>query len=221
MTDTWASLAADYRAFLAKLEEIADDHSPAAIFRRARRASYADATKARQWKARALNLNPEPLDNAIALSGMAPIRMDERWQLAVAVPQPSPLDHAVDPNTDVVVIDPRTGKAQVMGDHGRSMVAPSNSPDRLTVTTDAKAWARSIATARLEWWHLRQARRHAMKAEPTFSGEIPAALLLGKPDKADWSALRAGVIEVPADLRRLVHRAVVAQARLPRIEGIA
>lgn len=221
MIDTFASLSADYGAFLANLEAIADDHSPAAIFRRARRASYADASRARRWKARAIALNPDPLENGIALSGMAPLRIDERWHLAVAFPQPSPLDRVVDPEADIVLIDPRTGGARVMGDHGRSMVAPAAAPDRLSVTTDAKAWARAIATHRLEWWRLRQARRHAMKAEPTFSGDVPVALLLGPPAKADWSSLRAGIIEVPADLRRTVQRAVVAQARLPRIEGVA
>lgn len=218
---TWAALASDYRTHLAAIETFADDHSPAAIFRRARRASYADATRARRWKARALNLNPDPLDNAIALSGMAPIRIDERWHLGVAVPQPDPLDHIIPAGTDVVLIDPVSGRATVMGDHSRAMVAPIFHRERIAVTTDARGWSRQIALDRLEWWHSRQARRRALQAELTWFGDISTALIIGPLARVRWSDLSADVIEVPADLRRNVQRAVLAEARLPRIEGRA
>lgn len=218
---TWAALASDYRQLLADAEALRDDHSPAAIFRRARRASYSNAPKSRRWKARAIGLNPDPLHNADALSGMAPMQLEERWHLAVAVPQPSPLTLAIDPDIEVVLIDPATGHSSVMSDHTRALVAPTQHQERITITTDARAWARDIALHRLEWLGLRAARRNALQAEPTWTGEPTSALILGPLSRVRWSDIRADVIDVPADLRRNVQRAVYDQARLPRIEGRA
>lgn len=220
MTDSLASIAAAYRALLTDAERAADDHSPGAIFWRAWRASMSDAPRSRAWKARALNLNPEPLHNAIALAGMAPLQWDDRWHLAVALPQPNP---AGDPHAyveDIVLIDPKTSRAHVMGDHGATHIAPDTA-QRLTVHTDAKAWARDIALQRLEWYQTRRARRHALQVEPSWNGHPAAALILAAPSKVRWSDIQADIIEVPAELRRDVHRAVIAQARLPRIEGRA
>lgn len=220
MTDTIAAIAADFRALLFELEAIVDDHTPGAIFWRAWRASMTNAPKARAWKARALGLNPEPLHNAIALAGMAPIQWEERWQLAVALPQPNPADGFLDDVDDVVLIDPKTGTAHVMSDHGATHIAPA-AAQRLTVHTDAKAWAREIALNRLEWHQTRKERRRALQVDPTWTGFPPAALILTQPAKVRWSEFHADIIEVPAELRRDVQRAMFAQANLPKIEGRA
>lgn len=220
MTDTIAAIASDFRALLAECERVADDHSPNAIFWRAWLASMANAPRARAWKARALSLNPDPLHNAIALAGMAPLQWEDRWHLVVALPQPNPADGMLDYVDDVVLIDPKSGAAHVMGDHGATHIAPA-AAQRLAIHTDAKAWARDIALHRLEWYRMRQARRAALQVDPTWIGDPPAALILAKPAKVRWSDLRADVIEVPAELRQDVQRAMMAQARLPRIEGRA
>lgn len=220
MTDTIAAIAADFRALLFELEAIVDDHTPGAIFWRAWRASMTNAPKARAWKARALGLNPEPLHNAIALAGMAPIQWEERWQLAVALPQPDPADGYLDAIDDVLLIDPKSGEAHIMGDYGATHIAPA-AAQRLTIHTDAKAWARAVALDRLEWFQTRKARRRALQVDPTWTGYPAAALLLAPPQKVRWSELQADIIEVPAELRRDVHRAVLAQANLPTIEGRA
>ena len=86
-----ASIRAGMDKLIADCEAITQDHSPAAIYRRAEHATRRDPVKVRRWKARALGLNPSPLHNAIALSGMVPIMFDERWHVAVAIPQPAPL----------------------------------------------------------------------------------------------------------------------------------
>lgn len=218
---TFAAFATDFRQLLSDIESFGDDHSPCAIWRRAYRASLTNAERSRRWKARAISLNPDPLHNAIALSGMAPVMWEERWHLGVAVPQPHPDEPYPANIEDVVLIDPRTGTATVMGDIGRTHVAPRAEQDRISVTTDAKAWARDIALARLEWYQLRRQRRHALQAEPGFTGDVPSALLLAPPNKVRWSDLRAKIIDVPADMRRDVNRAVFAQAQLPKIEGRA
>lgn len=216
---SFAELARDYADFYRRLDSIADDHSPAAIWRRAERASRADLPRAREWKARFLGLDPAPLHNAIALAGMAPLQWDEVWHLAVALPQPEPF--AVNPVIDEVLVIARDGKAFVLGDPAAAYVAPRHEIEHLRVLTDAKAWARDIALHRLEWWRLRGDRQRALQALPTWDGDPPSALILGPIHRVRWSDFRAKVVEVPAGLRQQVNRAVFAQARLPRIEGRA
>jgi hypothetical protein len=215
------SLAADYRGLLASVEAFRDDHTPGAIYRRAARAARVNAQKSRRWKARAIGLNPEPLHNAIALSGMAPMMWEERWHLAVALPQPNPVGGLTDPAQEVVLIDPATNQAHVMGDLAAKFIAPLYHRDRLNVLTDPKAWAREIALDRLEWYSLRAQRRAALQAEPTWTGDIPAALLFGSPKAVRWSDFDAKVIDVPADMRVSIRNAMLNQARLPRIQGRA
>jgi hypothetical protein len=220
LIDCAAMLAAD-RAILDDAERLAAEHSPAAIFRRSRRASYANQPKARAWKARALGLNPTPAHNSIALSGMVPLQIDDRWHLAVALPQPAPGGGDTAGIEDLVLIDPAANRAHVMGDVGRDHVGPAYGVDRLPVMTDPKAWARDIALARMEWFQLAAARQRANQAAPFWLGGITAALLLAPTAKVRWSDLQAKVLDVPADMRRDVQRAIFAQARLPRIEGRA
>lgn len=200
------------------------DHSPAAIWRRAYQRSISDgkAERSRRWKARAINLDPEPLHNAIALSGMAPLQVDEEWMLAVAIPQPAPTNDMGYNIEDVILVNPKTGKAKWMGDMGATHVAPpAGMVRRLPVMPDAKEWARHIALDRLEFWHTRAERRRMIQADPIWNGWPTAALLLVEPKKMRWSQLDAAVLEVPADMREIVRRAVLADARLPKIEGRA
>lgn len=212
-------VADSYRALVASLDAHLDDHSPGAIWRRAERATRTNLPKARRWKARAINLNPEPLHNAIALSGFVPIMWEDRWHLGVALPQPRPLGDLLDKVDEVVLIDPETNTAHVMGDDRATHVSPRLHRDHISVTTDPKAWAREIALHRLEWWHLRADRRRNLQAEPTWTGDIPTGLILGDPKKVRWADFDAKVIAVPADMQRVINRAVLAQARLPRVEG--
>jgi len=217
--DTFAALARDYADFYRRLDAIADDHSPGAVWRRANRASRADLPRARKWKARFLDLDPAPLHNAVALDGMAPMLWEDAWHLAVALPQPGP--YALEFEPDDVLLIARDGRAQMLGDPACAYIAPAREQERLTIRTDAKAWARDIALQRLEWWGLRRERRRLLQAEPTWVGEPTTALIMGPLAKVRWSDFRATVIEVPADLRQQVNRAVYAQAQLPRIEGRA
>lgn len=215
------SIRAGLEKLLADCEGITRDFSPGAIYRRAERATRASLPKVRRWKARALGLNPTPLHNAIALSGMVPIMFDERWHLAVALPQPAPLGGLFDQIEDVVLIDPKSGNAHVMGDRGATHIAPRASLERITVTTDAHAWARDIALARLEWFNLRRSRQRAMQAIPSWTGDIPSALILASPKQVRWADFNAKIIDVPADMRRDVRHAIFAQARIPKVEGRA
>ncbi|WP_439538700.1 hypothetical protein [Sphingomonas sp.] len=217
-TEILSSLRADMHAFIADCDALTGALSPGTLFRRAEMTASVNAPKARAWKARALQLNPEPLHNAVALAGMAPMRFKDSWMLAVAVPQPR---YSTDPIDEVVVIDPRTGSAHVLGDHTTPVVAPRLHSDKLSVHTDAKAWARDIALHRLEWFRTRQTRRRLLQADATWSGDIPSALLLDKPAKVRWADLDASILDVPAELRGEVRKAVFAQARLPRVEGRA
>lgn len=216
-----APISAAYAALIASIDQHFDDHSPGAIWRRAERASRANSPKVRRWKARALGLNPEPLHNAIALAGMAPIMFEDSWHLGVALPQPCPVGGLLDQVDDVVLIDPVANTAQMMGDRGATHVGPRLAVERLPVTTDPKQWARDIALHRLEWYRLRAERRRTMQAEPYWSGDIPSALIIGSPKKVRWSDFDAKIIDVPADMQRTVQRAIFAQARLPRVEGRA
>lgn len=217
-TATLSELRADMATFIADCDAITGVLSPGTLFRRAELTAVRNAPKARAWKARALNLNPEPLHNAVALAGMTPMRIEGKWMLAVAVPQPR---YADDPIDDVVVIDPRTSKARVLGDHAAAVVAPRRHTEKLAVHTDAKAWARDIALHRLEWYRTRASRRRMIQAEAVWSGDIPSALLLDKPAKVRWADLDANILNVPAHLRVDVRKAVFAQARLPQVEGRA
>lgn len=218
MTDSLSAIAADYRDLLARVDAFAADHRPGAIWRRARRAAL--TPRARRWTARALDLDPEPTHNVIALSGMAPLLVDDRWHVAVAWPQPEPGTGLTTPD-DVVLIDPATNTAAVLGDAGVAMIAPAIRHDRISVTADPKAWARAIALDRLEWWRCRADRERLLQAPPAWSGQPPHALILVPPKRVPWRELDAAIIDVPPDLRTTVHRAVLAQARLPRIEGRA
>lgn len=212
-------IAEAYRGLLAEIE--ADDATPGAVFARAQRAALTSAPKSRAWKARTLRLDPAPLHNAIALSGMVPLQIDNRWHLAVAVPQPSPISGDTADIEDIVLIAPATNKAHVLGDPARSHISPCDEPDRVMVMVDPLAWARSIALERLDWYRMLQLRRRALKVLPTWTGGISSALLLVEPKLVRWSDIRSGILEVPADLRKDVQRAIFAQARLPRVEGRA
>lgn len=216
-----SQIASAYADLMNRIDQHFDDHSPGAIWRRAERATRANSPKARRWKARSLDLNPEPLHNAIALAGMVPIMFEDRWQIAVALPQPCPVGGLLDLVDDVVLIDPTTNAAQVMGDRGATHVAPRLLRERLSITTDPKAWARDIALNRLEWFKLRGDRRRALQAEPHWSGDISSALIIGNPKKVRWADFDAKIIDVPADMQRTVQRAIFRQARLPRVEGRA
>jgi hypothetical protein len=211
----WLALLADCDALTRSVGGVL---SPDALFRRAELQAASNAPKARAWKARAISLNPEPLHNAVALGGMVPMQVAGKWMLAVALPQPR---YADDPIDDVVVIDPKTGKARVLGDHTAPIVAPRRHADKLPVHTDPKAWARDIALHRLEWFRTRASRRRMIQADAQWTGDIPAALLLATPNKVRWADLDAEILDVPAHLRADVRKAVFAQARLPRVEGRA
>jgi hypothetical protein len=216
----FSDLARDYADFYRRLDAIIDDHCPGSVWRRAERASRADLPRSRAWKARFLDLNPEPLHNAIALAGMVPLMWEDTWHLAVALPQPEPLG-LPNPEVDDVILIARDGTAQMLGDRECAYFAPRRRQERIRITRDAKQWARDIALQRLEWWRLRGDRRRKLHAEPTWCGEPEGGLIMGPLKRVRWSDFDATVIEVPADLRQEINRAVYAQARLPRVEGRA
>lgn len=212
------------KALLAEIDAAFPDRSAGAIWRAAYQQSITQgrSEQSRQWKARALRLNPEPVHNAIALSGMAPLQFDGRWMLAVALPQPAPVGDLGYNVEDVVLIDPKAKRAEMMFDVGATHYAPPvGLVDRVVAEVDPIAWARAIALERLEWWKLRGERRQAMQAEPTWCGWPSAALMLAPPEKVRWSDFSGSLVQVPAELRQRVNRAILAQARLPRVEGRA
>lgn len=215
------AMADTYRHLMDDAERLLGDHSPAAIFRRSRRATRSNPVKSRAWTARALDLDPAPAYNAIALAGMVPLQIDDRWHLAVALPQPRPLDPYTDDIEDLLLINPAANTAHVMGDITRDHVGAAASHERVVVMDDPKAWARRVALHRLEWYHLLETRRNQLKAEPGWVGDMPFALILTSPKRVRWSEIQTTVLDVPAEMRRDVQRAIFAQARLPRIEGRA
>lgn len=191
-------------------------HTPDRIWRQAFYKSMANPEKSRAWKARALNLNPEPAHNAIALSGMAPIHDGERWLLGIAYPSPPPLGPMVDKITDIILIDPKTGIASIHGDDNPSLVLPLTT-DRFTVHADAKAWARELAVQRLEWFgSLENARRQA-NVRPEWTGYAASALLIGDPRKVIWPKATSITAGEGVDAKTL-KSALFRQSRIPHVE---
>lgn len=172
-------------------------------------------TKRLTWKARALGINPDQHDIDLALSGMTPLHDGERWLLAVALPAPPPLGAPKYIVEDLVLIDPKTGTAQLSGVHDPSVILPVEH-DRFTVHGDARVWAREFATARLEWFYSRRRARELANIEPIWLGFPPSALAIGDPRKIIWPHAEVITAGQGIDSKALVA-AVRRQFHLPRI----
>lgn len=197
--------------------EADEPDTPAKLYRRARRASLTNAVKSRAWKTRALNLNPASIDNAAALSGMAPIHDDERWQLAIAYPAPHPLGGPSQEITDLIIIDPKTGAASIHGDTGPTLVLPADA-DRFTVHADARVWAREYATDRLEWFFGELRRNRKVDAARPWHGAPPSALAIGDITRIQWP--QATTITAGAGIDAKALRSVIfRQANIPHVEA--
>jgi len=191
------------------------ERTPDTIFRQAFRASMANPAKSRAWKARALNLNPKDPSLAIALNGMAPVRSGESWMLGIAYPAPAPIGGGTDPIEAIILIDPKTGAASIDGD---DTLIPARDPDRFTVHADARVWAREQATARLEWFYMRDQARAMSNAILPWNGEPESALAVGDIRKIRWpdaTQITAGTGIDPKTLRSALFR----QARIPHVEA--
>jgi len=146
-----------------------------------------------------------------------PYLVGETWMLAVAVPAPKPLTWPQVEVTDIVLIDPATGKATLYGDSAPAIILPADA-QRFTVKTDAMAWARAFATARLEWFYNRRNAKRAANIEPVWTGLPPSALAIGDISKIRWpmaDVITAGDGVDPKRLTAVVRR----QFHLPRIHS--
>jgi len=176
-----------------------------------------NAKKVLRWKASALNFNPDSPNLDLALSGMTPWNDGEKWMLAVALPAPEPFSFAREHGgpDGIILIDPKTGEASVLGDSNPALILPIET-DHLTVHTDARLWARDFATARVEWLFGKFNAERVANITPKWTGMPPAALLIGDPIKVAWP--RGANITVGEGVdAKAIQKAIYAQSRTSRV----
>lgn len=173
-----------------------------------------NSAAATKWKAKALGIDSAQRDVDVALSGMTPYRVGERLLLAVAYPAPKPLARP-QPVDELVLIDPQTGRANLYGDDDRLLTGIES--EHIVVTADAMAWARELATIRLEWLYRRRHARRVANIEPVWTGLPSTSLAIGDLTRIRWPLVDVITAASDIDHKRLVA-AVRRQYHLPRVQ---
>lgn len=193
---------------------------PSRVWQRASFAMWAaDNARPRRWLARHLRV---PLDDArawFALAGFAPIEIAGAWHIAACVPAPDPFDPDAVPGGEVVIVNPETKTATILGDPAPAIVAPSPQPDTLTVHTDPLQWLRAWADERIIFFERRRLAIETARIVPSFVGEPPAALVVGDVNKAPWHTIYARTIRADFSHAKAIRRAMFRAADLPRVEA--
>lgn len=172
-----------------------------------------------RWMAKQLKIDQRDPRTWFALAGFAPMEVDGRWHIGAVVPAPDPFDHDQWSYGDVVVVDPETGRAAVLGDTAPAIVAPSPQPESLFVHTDGLKWLRAWADERVIFLEKRRDAIERRRVIPTFIGEPPAALAIGDIAKVPWSRLYAKTIKADFEHTRAIKRAIFRAADLPTVEA--
>lgn len=179
----------------------------------------AENGKARRWMARHLRIPADDARAWFALAGFAPIELQGAWHIAAAVPAPDPFNHDSQPGADVVIVNPDTNAAALLGETGPALVLPHPQPEALQVHTDALQWLRAWADERVIFFERRRQAIATARIIPTFQGEPPAALAIGDINKVPWHQIYARTIRADFAHAQAIRRAMFRAADLPRVEA--
>lgn len=170
------------------------------------------------WMARHLRIDPADPRTWFALAGFAPMEIDGRWHIAAVIPAPDPFRDFT-PGDDVVIVDPETKKAAVLGDPEPQILTPRIQPASMFIHTDPVAWLREWADDRVVFLERRRECVRRSRIVPRFSGEPPSALAIGNIDEISWGGIYAQTIRADFENYRAIKRAIFRAAHLPRVEA--
>lgn len=162
-----------------------------------------------------------------ALLPFAAMRTVDGWRLGVALDPPPSLDaDAVlqwQPDCDVVLVDPATGKAELVGDAGGWIVGDIPNADAVALYTNGLSFARAWAAQRVAWLDLhRRANVPGLAlSEPQYHG-LPGLLLAGPFNRVcSWLPLidRARITVDDHAMVRPVAAALLRAKRVPIVEA--
>jgi hypothetical protein len=167
--------------------------------------------------------------NRYALMPFAAMRTADGWRLGLALDPPPCLDvDAVlnwQPDGDIVMVDPDTGKAELTGDAGGWIVGDIPDADAVAFYTNGLSFARAWAAQRAAWLDLHKLGNVPGLAlrEPQNHG-LPGLLLAGPFNRVcSWFPLLDRVriaVDDPAMVRPLAA-ALLRAKRVPIVEAIA
>jgi hypothetical protein len=199
------------------------------------KADWNKATPAKAWADADARLGRESIARLLGVAGQnfyatLPFRTmtwnDDRPVIGAAIGCPRMFREQPDlydrlDITDVILWDPRSNDVALAGEHPSStrLLLPSEATmaDRLVVYADPGAFFRAWAAKRLAIIIEYQKTGRSFE---TDDGCIPGAFLVGKPAAVTWSHVHCPTIVAgPGVDRRELHRAIVASARLPKVEG--
>jgi hypothetical protein len=167
--------------------------------------------------------------NRYALLPFAAMRTADGWRLGMALDPPPCLDvDAVlswQPDCDIVLVDPATGKADLVGDCGGWIVGDIPSSANVALYTNGLSFARAWAEQRAAWLDLHQRANVPRLApkEPQNHG-LPGLLLAGPFNRVcNWLPLQNRTriaVDDPA-LIRPMSAALLRAKRVPIVETLA
>lgn len=172
-----------------------------------------------RWMAKHLQIDHTDPRTWFALAGFAPMSINDAWHIAAISPAPDPFDHDSFSDGEVILVDPETRQASILGDPSPAIVAPSPQPDAITVLTDGMKWLRAWADERVIFFEHRASAIARARIVPTFSGEPPAALAIGDISRVPWSRLYAKTIRADFEHAKAIKRAIFRAADLPTVEA--
>lgn len=202
------------RQMIAILDDITGE-TVGTAWRKAVRSQFKNPRAATQWKARALNLDADDQHMSIALASFAPMKA-QTWMLAVPLPIPCPIGPKFAEPEDIVLIDPETSAASLHSGDTDTLIH-NHGQDRFTVMADAKAWAREIAVAAIEWFYRCDQARRVANIYPAWTG-APSILAIGDQDKIIWPRVTSITAGPGIDAARL-KKAIFRQTRIAHVQS--
>lgn len=187
------------------------------------KAAFAAATsndrRPLRWMAKHLQIDHTDQRAWFALAGFAPMEINAVWHIGAITPAPDPFDHDSFSDGDVVLVEPESRRTTLLGDTAPAIVAPSPQPDALFVHTDGLKWLRAWADERVVFFERRRDSIERSRIVPTFSGEPPAALVIGDIKRAPWAQLYAKTIKADFEHAKAIKSAIFRAADLPIVEA--
>lgn len=127
--------------------------------------------------------------------------------------------------SDVILWNPKSNAVQLAGDAGRSLIQPYCPDGAIQVYDHDGRFFRAWAANRLATWALGQKKQRGEWLHPVTEprdGGLPGVLAIGGIERQQWSSLCAEKLIAPVGADpRVLRRAVIASANLPRIEEAA
>lgn len=165
--------------------------------------------------------------NRYALLPFAAMRTAAGWRLGMALQPPPCLGVdavlAWQPDFDVVLVDPGTCKAELVGDSGGWIVGDIHDADAVALYTNGLSFARAWAAQRAAWLDLhKQASVPDLALREPQNHALPGLLLAGPFDRVcSWLPLLDRtriVVDDPAMVRPLAA-ALLRAKRVPTVEA--